>query len=110
MNKVEEQYQALIKNYRHEVSNIPGKEQCAIRMARSFLKTGEIWWFAWEVIGHDGDLFGSHRAPARLGELPDIYPMFFEKRMIGKYAVYRLLTETMSHEDLLKMSNIGFRF
>lgn len=110
MNEIEKQYQELFESYNPIISKIPGKEQCAIRMARSYLKTGKIWWFAWEVIGRDDDLFGSHRAPARLSELPDMYPMLFEKRAVGMYTVYRLRIELMSQVELLEMSSNKFRF
>lgn len=63
--------------------------------------TKQNWFMAWEFskgwvrLPVVGDIFLSHRAPARISDLSVKYPSLIEKRSIGRYVAYRIRYENM---------------
>lgn len=57
----------------------------------------KIWWMSWELRGgvtSEGIIL-SHRADARASELATFDSQLVERRMIGRFAAYRLRTENI---------------
>ena len=109
LQSVETEYNAKLASYRPTNKKVSGIDQCAIRMARGFKKEGKIWWNAWEFVGAYEDLFGSHKAPARISDLSVYYPFYCESRPQGKYMVYRLKIENIPSEEFDRMSFIDYK-
>lgn len=59
------------------------------------------WFMSWEfVVGGIrlpivGNVFLSHRAPARISDLSIKYPILIEKRSIGRFKAYRIRYENI---------------
>ena len=103
LENVENEYKQKIVGYKAPSKKVSGINQCLIRMAREYHHTRKIWWDAWEFVGAYEDLFGSHRAPARISDLSIYYPFYCESRPQGAYTVYRLNIENLSTQEFLLM-------
>jgi hypothetical protein len=109
LKAVEGGYQELLAKYKAPSKKTSGIDQCVIRMARENMKSGKIWWNAWEFVGAYGELFGSHKAPARISDLSVYYPFYCESRPQGAYTVYRLRFENISLEEFQRMCLLDYK-
>lgn len=106
---VEVEYTEKLASYKPRSKRISGIDQCVIRMAREYHKTRKIWWNAWEFVGAYEELFGSHKAPARISDLSIYYPFYCESRPQGGYMVYRLKIENLQTEEFLRMMIASYK-
>lgn len=106
---VEQEYNQKMADYKPPSKKVSGIDQCVIRMAREYHNSRKIWWSAWEFIGAYEELFGSHKAPARISDLSIYYPFYCESRPQGAYTVYRLKIENIPTEEFLRMMFISYK-
>jgi hypothetical protein len=109
LDKVESEYKQKLADYKPVSKKISGIDQCVIRMAQEYLNSGKVWWNAWEFVGAYGQLFGSHKAPARISDLSIYYPFYCESRPQGAYTVYRLKIENFTTGEFLNMLDISYK-
>lgn len=106
---VEQEYNQKLAAYKPVSKKISGIDQCVIRMAREYHNSRKIWWNAWEFVGAYEELFGSHKAPARISDLSIYYPFYCESRPQGGYMVYRLKIENLTTTELMLMMQLNYK-
>jgi len=61
------------------------------------IRPDHVWWYPYDFMRGDlGDYFVGYKAPTRLAELENKFPLMFESKREGKYIIRRFRKEGLN--------------